>query len=384
MDDAARIDSQFEDAEGFDWASRCRYWIERSSSERPRRRREREPNPLVLNGHGLSIRVHRGTLVIRDGNTHYPAEQREWRFFNGSLDIPPVIVAIDGSGEITLDAIDWLTTQGVPLIRLRWNGQFMSLVTAGGQAASAENLRWQDETRQDPERRWSFSHDLIRRKVRSTLRTMEDYVPRSGVWETGYESVQAMLEQIEQDPPRDLTALLGLEGAAAKSYFRAWSGIKLRWSKNKKYPIPDEWIRFRTRSALRVGKIKNLKATHPINAMLNYAYGVAVAREHINVISEGYDPTIGVMHDLQDKRGYYPAFVLDRIEPLRPLVDRAVLRIITSEMLTSADFAVQDDGVCRLNPELARRLAQSAFEHYAAASDSGWLGLGEQQRVSSS
>lgn len=343
-----------------DWSTRCAYWIAESEPKISRRRREPEPNALILSGHGLSIRVHRGTLVVRDGNTHYPAEQREWRFFSGSIDIPPSIVVIDGSGEITLDAIDWLATQDVPLIRLRWNGQFMSLVTAGGQAASAENLRWQYETRQEPERRWAFSHDLILRKIRATLRTLEDCVPQSRVWETGRESIQAMLKQIEDHPPMDFTALLGLEGAAAKSYFRAWSGIKLRWSNNKKYPIPDEWIRFRTRSALRVGKIKNLKATHPINAMLNYAYGVAIAREHINVISEGFDPTIGVMHDLQDKRGYYPGFVLDRIEPVRPLVDRAVLRIITSELLTSADFLLQDDGVCRLNPELARRVAQLA------------------------
>ena len=348
-----------------DWSTRCEHWISESEPKISRRRRDREPNALILSGHGLSIRVHRGTLVVRDGNTHYPAEQRKWRFFSGSLDIPPSIVVIDGSGEITLDAIDWLAAQEVTLIRLRWNGQFMSLVTAGGQAASAENLRWQYETRQEPERRWAFSHDLILRKVRATLRTLEDCVPQSRVWETGRESIQAMLKQIEDHPPMDLTALLGLEGAAAKSYFRAWSGIKLRWSRNKKYPTPDEWIRFRTRSALRVGKIKNLKATHPINAMLNYAYGVAITREHINVIGEGYDPTIGVMHDLQDKRGYYPAFVLDRIEPLRPLVDRAVLRIITSEMLTSADFTLQDDGTCRLNPELARRVAQLAVQHFA-------------------
>ena len=352
------------------WAQRCEYWISESAPKLPRRRREREPNALILNGHGLSIRVDRGCLVVRDGNTHYPSEARTWRFFTGSLEIPPLFVVIDGSGEITLDAIDWLATQEVPLVRLRWNGQFISLLTTGSQAASAENLRWQDETRQNPERRWAFSHDLIRRKVRTTLRTMEDYVSQSKVWETGLESVRAMLEQIEEDPPRDLTSLLGLEGAAAKSYFRAWSGIELRWSKNKKYPIPDEWIRFRTRSALRVGKIKNLKATHPINAMLNYAYGFAVAREHIKVIGEGYDPTIGVMHDLQDKRGYYPAFVLDRIEPIRPLVDRAVLRIVTSEMLTSADFALQDDGTCRLNPELARRVAQLAAVEFGNASQS--------------
>jgi hypothetical protein len=34
------------------------------------------------------------------GNTHYPSELREWRLFKGGLEIPPVIVVVDGSGEM--------------------------------------------------------------------------------------------------------------------------------------------------------------------------------------------------------------------------------------------------------------------------------------------
>jgi len=59
-------------------------------------------------------------LLIRDGNTQFPSERREWLFFNGALDILPALVVVDGSGEIKIDAIDWLATQRVPSIRLRW------------------------------------------------------------------------------------------------------------------------------------------------------------------------------------------------------------------------------------------------------------------------
>jgi CRISP-associated protein Cas1 len=53
-----------------------------------------------------------------------------------------------------------------------------------------------------------------------------------------------------------------------------------------------------------------------------------------------------------------PAFVFDLMEPERPRVDRAVLAFLKSEALHPADFTIREDGVVRLNPELARRVAQ--------------------------
>jgi CRISPR-associated protein Cas1 len=129
------------------WPDRCIYWISETKPKISRPRREREKNPLILTGHGVSIRVDRGCLLVKDGNTHYPSKERMWRFFNGSLDIPPALIVIDGSGEITMGALDWLATQNVPLVRLRWNGEFVSVVTAGGQSASTEKVRWQEDTR---------------------------------------------------------------------------------------------------------------------------------------------------------------------------------------------------------------------------------------------
>jgi CRISP-associated protein Cas1 len=52
-----------------------------------------------------------------------------------------------------------------------------------------------------------------------------------------------------------------------------------------------------------------------------------------------------------------PAFVFDMMEPGRPRVDRAVLAFLKSEALHPADFTIRQDGVARLNPELARRVA---------------------------
>jgi CRISPR-associated protein Cas1 len=50
------------------------------------------------------------------------------------------------------------------------------------------------------------------------------------------------------------------------------------------------------------------------------------------------------------------------MEPERPKVDRAVLAFLKSEALYPADFTIREDGVVRLNPELARRVAASVAE----------------------
>jgi CRISPR/Cas system-associated endonuclease Cas1 len=59
--------------------------------------------------------------------------------------------------------------------------------------------------------------------------------------------------------------------------------------------------------------------------------------------------------DVHHERDDSPAFVFDIMEPDRPKVDQAVLAFLKSEALHPADFTIREDGVVRLNQELARR-----------------------------
>jgi CRISP-associated protein Cas1 len=47
-------------------------------------------------------------------------------------------------------------------------------------------------------------------------------------------------------------------------------------------------------------------------------------------------------------------FIFDLMEPERPKVDRAVLDFVKRYVFDPADFVIRSDGVCRLNPEMAR------------------------------
>lgn len=355
------IDTEINEA-SIAYSDRCTFWISECEPKASRRLRERESNPLILTGHGLSLRVNRGSLLVQDGNTHYPAERREWRFFNGALDIPPAFIVIDGSGDITLEAIDWLATQRVPLIRLRWNGEFASIITTGGQAAAADKVHWQQQTRDNPRERLLFAADIIRQKAHNSLVTMEKYLPPSPTRDRAAQNIATRAKWLEDKPPRTITSLLGIEGVIASDYFRTWSDIPIKWSGLKRHPVPKDWATYTARIPLRKSTGHSRNATHPISAMLNYAYGVLVARTQIRLIADGYDPTLGILHDKISDRGTYPAFALDHMEPMRPMVDQAVLDLISTATFTGADFPIQHNGVCRLHPELARRVAQLALE----------------------
>jgi CRISP-associated protein Cas1 len=70
----------------------------------------------------------------------------------------------------------------------------------------------------------------------------------------------------------------------------------------------------------------------------------------MEVVSDGFDPSIGIMHDRIDPERH--SFVFDQMEPFRPVVDQIVLKLVLSNNFVGADFDLQSDGVVRLNSEL--------------------------------
>lgn len=88
--------------------------------------------------------------------------------------------------------------------------------------------------------------------------------------------------------------------------------------------------------------------------MLNYAYAVKLAKVQIEAIADGYDLTIGIMHN--SKRGSH-AWALDMIELERSAVDAKILQFVSEHIFAAADFILRKDGCCTLSPQLARAVA---------------------------
>jgi CRISPR-associated protein Cas1 len=341
------------------WANRNEHWISEISKGAVRRRlRERRKDPLILCGHGVSLRVDGGTLLIRNGLTHYPQQREEFRFFRGDPAIPPRIIMLDGSGCVSFDVLDWLAEQRVPLVRISWQGEIVSVLAGSGFAADREKVRWQVETRADPAKRMEFATRIIGEKIANSMETLEVVIPQSQTRDRTIARLRHEAHGLKTRPPSSIGELLGTEGVAAIAYFKAWEGLPLRWKAAARRPIPDSWRTIGPRSALRAGKPSNERAVHPVNAMLNYAYAILQSQVQIEAVAQGYDPRLGIMHN--PGRREEPALVFDLMEPRRGTVDAAILTFALSEPFSPADFVIRADGTVCLMPQLARRVCSLA------------------------
>jgi CRISP-associated protein Cas1 len=338
------------------WAARSEFWHKHAGSLiGKRKRRERQTAPLILCGHGVSLRVEHGALVIRDGFTHYPQEQGRYRFFRGDLELPTRILLLDGSGTLSFDVLTWLAEQGVAPARVKWTGEVATVASGNGFSADRAKVDWQSRTRVDPALRRAFAVELIAQKLRNSIVTLESCFERSDAVALAIAKARASITALSQVAGFEMMEVLTIEGQCAVAYFGTFKTAPMKWTGTSTRPIPDDWRTFKSRSSLTSGKVpKNRRASHPLNAMLNYAYTVRQAQLQIQAIADGYDPTIGIIHNAHQGSA---AYVLDLIEPERPKVDAKILQFVASRSFSLSDFVIRADGVCRLSPQLARAIA---------------------------
>jgi CRISP-associated protein Cas1 len=337
------------------WAERCAYWQLEPTKPPPSRRWRFNPirSPLMLTGHGIRLRVDHGALVVRDGFTHYPQVVEECRFFPGSRGLPSRIVVIDGSGGLSFDVMTWLSEQQIPLIRVDWKGDTVSVV-GGEQFTNPERVAAQIKAKREGHS-LRIATALVREKLANAIVTLEAAVPSSPARELALIKHRQGDAELRTKPPKSLGTLLGIEGRAAYAYFAAWQSLPIKWKGLGRRAIPYDWHRVGQRQSMITSKKKgrNRHASHPVNAMLNYAYAILESQVRMQIAAQGLDPMIGYLHTSTPER---QALVFDLMEPQRPIVDRKVLEFVQAHTFHPADFTMRNDGVCRLNPEMARCL----------------------------
>lgn len=349
-----------DDADDLVWAERGRYWHD--ASNRPALRRagrgkRTEPASLVLTGHGVRFQVHHGALLVRDGFTHHPQQRRERRLFPGDRALPSRILVLDGDGALSLDVVAWLTRQRIPLVLLDWQGEVVGVLGDG--AASNPALRQAQLAARTNGIGLRLATRLIRAKVAASIDALRT-LPPSLARDAARRKLEGALAELEPRPPATVEALRLVEGRAALAYFGCWQALTLRWKGTGRRPVPPEWHRVGLRQSLVSGT--NRHATHPVNAILNYAYAVLEAQVRTTAAAAGLDPTVGYLHACHPGRA---ALVYDLMEPLRPRVDRLVLDFVQRHTFTPSDVILTERGVCRLHPQLARSVAGLAVSDAA-------------------
>jgi CRISPR-associated endonuclease Cas1 len=151
-----------------------------------------------------------------------------------------------------------------------------------------------------------------------------------------------------------LDGLLSLEGRAAQAYWRILVGRPLPWPTWALKRIPDHWKAVGPRESGGRNRVRD--ASDPFNAILNYSYTLLEVETRIACAAHGLDPDLGLLH-VDDR--LRESFVFDLLEPLRAKVDVWALELISKKGLRPYMFHELRDGIVRLDPDLAKLLAES-------------------------
>jgi CRISPR-associated protein Cas1 len=120
--------------------------------------------------------------------------------------------------------------------------------------------------------------------------------------------------------------LLGIEGNAARLYFREFSGM-IKCGEDD--GTPAEFV-------LDFERRNRRPPRDPVNALLSLAYSMLTKDLTVTCYAVGFDPYMGFYHQPRFGR---PALALDLMEPFRPLIaDSAVLSAMNTKMVTGKDF----------------------------------------------
>ncbi len=171
--------------------------------------------------------------------------------------------------------------------------------------------------------------DVLKRKTSLQTGTLRKFVSRrprhKAMIKKTIEAMQSLLDDmlIYQDVPitQCRQNIMGIEGSISKRY---WTAVSVFLPEN---------FQFKTRS--------RRPAKDYFNAGLNYLYGMTYGIVESGVFDKGLDPMIGILHIDGYKR---TSLVFDLIEPIRPLIDRLLIRLCQERKLDATHFIQKPQG----------------------------------------
>jgi CRISPR-associated protein Cas1 len=265
-----------------------------------------DQRPLYVTGYGLSVHKSGECLQIKEkGKLVQEARINDLNQVN-----------LFGPVTISGAAIQSLCAAEIPTAHFSMGGWFAGLTTGIGLRNVL--LRRAQFRHADDE---AFCLHLGRALVATKIRNQRTLLQRNHV-----EPPAVALDGLRRSAMRASTAasleeLLGIEGAAAASYFGQFAGM---------IKVEDESVRvfdFRSRN--------RRPPRDAVNALLSFAYSILTRDLTIVCHAIGLDPFVGFYHQVRFGR---PALALDLMEGFRPLIaDSAVLYAINTGMVTRAD-----------------------------------------------
>lgn len=280
--------------------------------------------PVYLTQQGTSLGKSGERLIVREhGSTLQEIKM---------MDIGHV--AVFGNVQVSTQAIQALCSQEIPITYFSSGGWFYGVTQSHGH----KNIllrQAQYRIADDQKRSLKLAQQLVIGKIansrtilRRNAKNVDDQL--SALKRLGIKAASSS----------SIESLLGIEGAAAATYFSQFSMVfkekaQFDWRNRNRRPPLD-----------------------PVNAMLSLGYALLAKVFTVTCQSVGLDPYLGFYH--QPKYGK-PALALDLMEEFRPIiVDSVVLTAINTGELTEDDFISRLGSVALT--ERGRKTFIGAFE----------------------
>ena len=295
--------------------------------------------PVLVLGPDAALRVRGGALDVEHGSGKDRLHVRI------DVDEPkPAAILFDAHGEfLTGEAIRWCARYAIPLILPNGPGRailfYESALEADG-AGEGVNGRHADrilDVGPSLVRAQALAYPIpvaraiVSAKLKASAESVHSRLEKDGVLSNAY-AIDKRHWSLRLEEARSVAEIVTIEARIAAAYWRAFRDLGLR--ERKGGDLPRSWLRFanRQKGAQFLG---SKHASHPINAMLNYAYVVEAGRLARALTAAGFALTIGFLHS--DKHGRN-SLVWDAIEPLRPLIDARVFKFIAQREFVRSDF----------------------------------------------
>jgi CRISPR-associated endonuclease Cas1 len=305
------------------------------------------PRVFVLGAYA-ALRVRGGALEIEHG----PHSDRQTIHIDIDAEHKPHTILFDSHGEfMTGEAIRWCARYSINLALPGGPGRLITMVESTLETKTNTKTRLRDidpsiicaQCAADPVR---IAREIVRAKIDAEVKAT---VPNPEACKREFEEWDVKLNSA-----RSVAEIMIIESRAAAAYWRTFRDAGLRERKNG--DLPRSWLRFaqRNKGAAFLG---NQHASHPINAMLNYAYIVEAGRVAKALAANGLCLSIGYLHS--DKKGRN-SLVWDAIEPLRPSIDAKVFPFIEAHEFARRDFPQSGYNVHRLSRDVTQLLLHRA------------------------
>ena len=226
-------------------------------------------------------------------------------------------LSVFGNVQVTAQALRELCDRDISVCHFTYGGWFNGITTGMGHKNVDLRCR-QYLGAMAPDTALPIARQIVYGKIkncRTLLRRNHRDPPVAILTE-----LNRLADRAQNAPSMD--TLLGIEGAAARTYFSEFEGM-----------IKSTSLEFDFQGRNR------RPPRDPVNAVLSFLYAMLIKQATVTALAVGFDPYLGFYH--QPKYGK-PALALDLVEEFRPLIaDSVCLTLINNGELGSEHFIVR-------------------------------------------